>query len=88
MTASTADAAAQQTIVRRITAEFQEMPGLRLTASQAQRLFGIDARMCGVVLDLLVRDRFLARGSDQTYARASEGSIRGSRLTSWMAVSP
>jgi hypothetical protein len=30
-------------LLRRVRAEYLEMPGLRLTAPQAQRLFGLDA---------------------------------------------
>jgi hypothetical protein len=30
-------------LLRRIRAEYLEMPGLRLTAPQAQRLFGLDS---------------------------------------------
>ena len=41
-------------IHRRVAAEFREMPGLRLTLSQAARLFCLDAGQCGRVLEALV----------------------------------
>jgi hypothetical protein len=33
-------------ILRRIRAEFLEMPGMRLTFSQAKRLWGLDEQTC------------------------------------------
>ena len=48
-------------IIRRIRAEFLEMPGLRLTAREAQRLFGLDATTCDEVLAGLLQCGFLAR---------------------------
>jgi hypothetical protein len=38
----------------RVTAEFDEMPGLKLTLAQAARLFSIDAASCASVLGVLV----------------------------------
>jgi hypothetical protein len=38
----------------RVSAEFREMPGLRLTLAQAARLFGIDEARCACVLGALV----------------------------------
>ena len=46
--------------VWRAKAEFLEMPGLRVTMAQAQRLWGFDRSLCENVLDALVRARFLA----------------------------
>ena len=40
---------AQEDILRRIRGEYLEMPGLRLTSVQAQRLWGLDARTCASV---------------------------------------
>jgi hypothetical protein len=47
--------------VRRVRSEYLEMPGLRITASEAQRLFGLDAATCDDVLDGLVKSGFLTR---------------------------
>jgi hypothetical protein len=35
-----------ETVVFRIRAEYAEMPGLKLTAAQAQRLWGLDRQSC------------------------------------------
>jgi len=43
----------------RVRGEFLEMPGLRLTESQAQRLWGLDATECRAVLAVLVTEGFL-----------------------------
>jgi hypothetical protein len=48
-------------LVRRIRAEYLEMPGLLVTARQAQRLFGLDAITCDEVLAGLVHSGFLSR---------------------------
>jgi len=46
-------------VVRRVRAEFSEMPGLRLTPAQAGRLMGLDPEACQEVLDALIADAFL-----------------------------
>jgi hypothetical protein len=56
-----------------IRGEFQEMPGLQLTRSQAQRLWGVDASTCDALLDELVSSRFLKRTHSGTYARVDAG---------------
>jgi hypothetical protein len=45
--------------LRRVEAEFREMPGLRLTCRQAQRLWNLDQLVCESVLAALVDVRFL-----------------------------
>jgi hypothetical protein len=50
-------------IVRRIKAEFLEMPGLRLTLAQATRLWGIERALCESVVETLVGCAFLRRTS-------------------------
>lgn len=49
-----------QQLCTRIQAEFREMPGLRLTLSQAARLFSIDPERCERVLAALVEEGHLA----------------------------
>lgn len=56
-------------LMRRIKAEYLEMPGLRLSAAQAQRLWSLDARTCMSVLEVLLADRFLACTSSGAYRR-------------------
>ena len=48
----------EQTL-RRIEAEFREMPGLRLTCRQAQRLWNLDQLVCESLLAALVDVHFL-----------------------------
>ena len=56
--------------MRRARADFREMPGLRVTAHQARRLWMLDAETCATVLATLVASGFLSRsGSDAFVAR-------------------
>jgi hypothetical protein len=61
-------------ILHRIYGEFLEMPGLRLTMSQAQRLWGLDERTCHVLLEYLVDAKFLCRSAHGNYCRSSDGA--------------
>jgi len=58
-----------EVVARRVLAEFDEMPGLALTVTQASRLFGIDKDMCKVVLDTLVDLAYLRQTSAGTIIR-------------------
>jgi hypothetical protein len=60
-------------LLHRICNEFLEMPGLRLTRRQAQRLWGLDEERCAEILELLVAAKFLARTSADSYARVADG---------------
>jgi hypothetical protein len=62
-------------ILRRIHAEFMEMPGLRLTRRQAQRLWGLDEGTCARILEFLVDIRFLCRTKPDTYGRMTDGPV-------------
>lgn len=62
------------TVLRRIRAEYLEMPGLRLTSEQAQRLCGVERALCQRVLDALVEAHFLCLKPDGTYARVTDGT--------------
>jgi len=48
-----------------------EMPGLRLTVTQAQRLWGLDRAACDTVLSALVGVEFLIRNHDGAFVRRS-----------------
>jgi Fic family protein len=50
--------------LRRVRAEFLEMPGLKLTLSQAQRLWGMDRSTCEALIEELMASRFLAKTRD------------------------
>jgi hypothetical protein len=70
-----ASAANPPAYVYRIYAEYIEMPGLRLTCAQAQRLWGLDAATCTGALDYLVDARFLRRTDGGEYVRLTDGSV-------------
>ena len=59
-------------LVRRIRAEFEEMPGLQLTLTQAARFWGMDPASCRAVVDALVSTSFLRWTSMGTFARADD----------------
>ena len=56
--------------LRRAQAEYLEMPGLKLTAAQAARLWSFDSELCSAVLTALVESRFLVRTRKASFARA------------------
>jgi hypothetical protein len=60
-------------LLTRIRGEYLEMPGLRLTLEQAQRLCGVERMLCKMVLDGLVEAKFLCVKADGTYARLIDG---------------
>ena len=63
-------------ILDRICGEFLEMPGLRLTHGQAQRLWGLDDRTCTDVLRALKKEGFLQQMRDGRFARSSDGPAK------------
>jgi hypothetical protein len=58
-------------LLARIRAEYLEMPGLRLTAPQAQCLFGLDSETWEGVLAALLDARFLCRTHTGLFAMAA-----------------
>ncbi|RPJ79122.1 MAG: hypothetical protein EHM13_13790 [Acidobacteria bacterium] len=56
--------AARELTLQRVRAEFLEMPGLKLTVPQAQRLWGVDRSTCEALIEELTASRFLARTRD------------------------
>lgn len=58
-------------LLRRVQAEFLEMPGLRLTRAQARRLWALDDTLCETVLAALVDARFLVESRNASFVRAS-----------------
>ena len=55
----------------RIQIEFIEMPGLKLSRTQIQRLCGVPADVCDSALSSLVRAGFLQQKSDGSFLRGS-----------------
>ena len=56
-------------VLQRIQGEFVEMPGLRLTTVQAQRLWGLERDVCDALLGALVDAKFLAQTRDGAFVR-------------------
>lgn len=63
-------------VLKRVQGEFVEMPGLCLTAAQAQRLWGLDREFCEKLLEALVETNFLARRRDGSFIRVDDGPKR------------
>lgn len=56
----------------RMRAEYKEMPGLKLTAAQATRLWQMDLRRSEELLNALVVDGLLRRSHDGAYLLSSD----------------
>jgi len=67
-------------VLQRICAEYVEMPGLRLSRKQAQRLWGLDEEACGQILEFLVKTGFLKLAAPDTYGRLTEGPVAFPRV--------
>jgi hypothetical protein len=65
------DQRSREALLHRVLAEFREMPCLRLTAAQAQRLFGLRSDISSRVIGYLVSTGQLRLEDDGRYA-ASE----------------
>jgi hypothetical protein len=63
-------------VLQRIQGEFTEMPGLRLTPAQAQRLWGLDRHVCDQLLDALVKANFLSQTRDGSFIKTDGGPKR------------
>ena len=65
-------------VVRRVRGEYIEMPGLRLTPAQAQRLWGLDRDACDALLGALVDAKFLYRTRDGAFVRSDSSRAAAS----------
>ena len=63
-------------MLRRIQGEFLEMPGLRLTCRQAQRMWNLDALVCEALLAALVDVRFLVQTPDGLFIQRIGSTAR------------
>lgn len=63
---------AHDDVLRRVRGEYIEMPGLRLTTAQAQRLWGLDRASCDALLGALVDAKFLSRTRDGAFVRTED----------------
>lgn len=67
--------AADDVLLKRIRAEYLEMPGMALRLEQVARLCGVDRHACKAVLDALVDVNFLRVRPDGMYARVSVDTV-------------
>jgi hypothetical protein len=58
-------------LLQRVREEYREIPNLRLTPSQATRLFGVEPLECAALLDALVNEHFLTRTADGLFVRSA-----------------
>jgi hypothetical protein len=56
--------------IERVQSEFFEMPGLRLSKQQAQRLWNLDSRSADVIFEALESANVLRRTTNDMYTRA------------------
>ena len=77
-TTSSTDGSQYHWALQRIRAEYDEMPGLRLTAEQVARLCGIESFACHHLLDALVDTGYLDRAANGHYVRPAEPRRRES----------
>ena len=64
-------------LLNRVRAEFREMPCLRLTCGQAQRLFGMRPDVCERVFTALTEEGTLRCGPDARYGVPADVAWRG-----------
>ncbi len=62
-------------VLKQIQGEFLELPELRLTRSQAQRLWHLDGVRCEPVLMALVDAHFLSRTPDGAFVRRPPDAV-------------
>lgn len=67
---------ASDPLLQKVWNDYVEMPGLRLTRAQAQRLWAVDETTCKQLLDRLVQAKLLVIGADGQYARAPDKTTR------------
>jgi hypothetical protein len=67
-------------VLRRVKGEYLEMPGLRLTEAQAQRLWGLDAASCRALLHTLVDANFLFRTRYGAFMKVDQAAPLKTRL--------
>ena len=68
--------ASRDELLARVRAEFEELPSLRLTRGQAQRLFGLRADICDRVLATLVKNQTLCLDHENRYRMHDDDAWR------------
>ena len=69
MLVATIDPTVQKS-VELIRAEYTELPGLNLTERQFERMWCLDPKLCGEVIEVLLNERFLRQTADGEYVLA------------------
>ncbi len=72
-----------QELLLRIEGEYREMPGLSLTMSQAERLWGLDRGTCGFVLTTLIELGVLKQTRMGTFLRGPARLTSNAGESSW-----
>lgn len=62
---------APEALLQRVREEYREIPSLRLTPAQAQRLFGLEPFLCVAMLEALLTENFLSRTSDGLFVQSA-----------------
>jgi hypothetical protein len=57
-------------LLQRVREEYREMPSLRLTPSQATRLFELEPSVCAAMLEALEQEHFLSRTGQGVFVRS------------------
>src|SRR5260370_557438 len=58
--------------LRRVCAAYRDTPNLRVTPSQAQRIFELELEVCVAVLEALVDEGFLVRTHEGLFVHAAD----------------
>jgi hypothetical protein len=69
------DAAGRQLLRRRFQLEYQELPGMSLTAAQAARLFALREDVCLRILEELVQAGVLKRKWEGRYVATLQSQL-------------
>jgi hypothetical protein len=76
-----------QNALLRIQTEYVEMPDLKLTARQAQRLWNLSREVWETALAVLIGKQFLAQTRDGAYVRVSAMRARVEAIESLLRAS-
>jgi hypothetical protein len=63
----------EDSLLRRARGEYREMPGMRLSLTQAMRLWDLDRQTCQSLLDSLVATHFLEIDRHGRYRKSHSG---------------
>ena len=66
---------ASEQVAELIRMEYVELPGLKLTFWQTQRLWNLPEDLCRQALTVLTQSRFLTRAADGAYSSSSDAGV-------------